>query len=236
MKTTQRSSSCGFLTMCFAYVLFHFYFAFTSYLKPKSCRTRMFCKRFSMNSLVKVPPYSILNFQRKMFFTQNWCNITLKLYLTKLKGFQMFTYDSEETFCSDDCRSWPREEKICWGMHAHIPDNVYWGICLFHVVWTNFFFCNSYVVHTEYNFLFSSTEHCAWAIISPKEVCVLTSASMIVYLFFTRSWSAIIELKLFFTRLWSAIIGTKQPKVSQSTSVLCALSEKFTSVSDAMSE
>jgi hypothetical protein len=42
------------------------------------------------------------------------------------------------------CRSWPREEKInnhgCWGKHAHIPDNDYWGICLFHVVWTNFFF------------------------------------------------------------------------------------------------
>jgi hypothetical protein len=32
-----------------------------------------------MNSLVKVPPYSKLNFQGKIFFTQNWCNITLKL-------------------------------------------------------------------------------------------------------------------------------------------------------------
>ena len=46
-------------------------------------------------------------------------------------------------FCSDDCRSWPRDEKInnheCWGKHAHIPDNDYWGICLFHVVWTIFF-------------------------------------------------------------------------------------------------
>jgi hypothetical protein len=67
-----------------------------------------------------------------------------------------------------------REEKInnhgCWGKHAHIPDNDYWGICLFHVVWANFFFGNySYVVHTEYIFIFfSSTEHCAWAIISPK--------------------------------------------------------------------
>jgi hypothetical protein len=30
------------------------------------------------NSLVKVPPYSKLNFQGKIFFTQNWCNITLK--------------------------------------------------------------------------------------------------------------------------------------------------------------
>jgi hypothetical protein len=46
-------------------------------------------------------------------------------------------------FCSDDCRSWPLHEKInnhgCWGKHAHIPDNDYWGICLFHVVWTIFF-------------------------------------------------------------------------------------------------
>jgi hypothetical protein len=33
------------------------------------------------------------------------------------------------------------------------------------------FFCNySYVVHTEYIYIFfSSTEHCTWAIISPKE-------------------------------------------------------------------
>jgi hypothetical protein len=29
-----------------------------------------------MNSLVKVPPYSKLNFQGKNVFTQNWCNIT----------------------------------------------------------------------------------------------------------------------------------------------------------------
>ena len=44
---------------------------------------------------------------------------------------------------SDDCWSWPREEKInnhgCWGKHGHIPDNDYWGICLFHVVWTILF-------------------------------------------------------------------------------------------------
>ena len=26
----------------------------------------------------------------------------------------------------------------CWGKHAHIPNNDYWGICLFHVVWTIF--------------------------------------------------------------------------------------------------
>ena len=54
------------------------------------------------------------------------------------------------------------------------------------------------------------------SIIIVRNVYMLTSASMIVYLFFTRSWSAIIGPKLFFTRLWSAIIGTKQPKVNQS--------------------
>ena len=39
-----------------------------------------------MNSLVKVPPYSKLNFQGKIVFTQNWCNITLNqnLFLNKL--------------------------------------------------------------------------------------------------------------------------------------------------------
>jgi hypothetical protein len=83
-------------------------------------------------------------------------------------------------FCSDDCRSWPCDEKInnhgCWGKHAHIPDNDYWGICLFHVVWTIFFFfgCNYSCTHGIYFYLhptfFSSTEQCAWAIISPKEL------------------------------------------------------------------
>jgi hypothetical protein len=41
------------------------------------------------------------------------------------------------------------------------------------------------------------------SIIIVRNVCVLTSASMIVYLFFTMSWSAIIGPKLFFTRSWS---------------------------------
>ena len=81
----------------------------------------------------------------------------------------------EEMFWSDDCRSWPREEQInnhgCWGKHAHIPDNDYWGICLVLYRVNQFFFCNySYVVHTEYIFIyFSSIEHCAWVIISSKE-------------------------------------------------------------------
>jgi hypothetical protein len=45
--------------------------------------------------------------------------------------------------------SW-RKVKQSWMLrkHAHIPDNDYWGICLFHVVWTNFFCNYSYVVQT----------------------------------------------------------------------------------------
>ena len=64
-------------------------------------------------------------------------------------------------------------------MIAHIPDNDRthsWQWLLrnlsvsCHV--NQIFFCNySYMVHTEYIyiFFFSSIEHCAWAIISPKE-------------------------------------------------------------------
>ena len=56
-------------------------------------------------------------------------------------------------FCSDDCRSWPREKKInnhgCWGKHAHIPDSDYWGICLFHVVWTNFLLLQLFLCGTH---------------------------------------------------------------------------------------
>ena len=102
------------------------------------------------------------------------------LLLWRLINFRLLCSDDcrswprEEKFWFDDCRSWPREEKInnhgCWGKHAHIPDNDYWEICLFHVVWTNFLGNYSYVVHTEYiYFFFHQLNICAWAIISPKE-------------------------------------------------------------------
>ena len=42
-----------------------------------------------MNSLIKVPPYSKLNFQGEMFFTQSWCNITLNKEIL----FFFFFYD-----------------------------------------------------------------------------------------------------------------------------------------------
>jgi hypothetical protein len=68
------------------------------------------------------------------------------------------SWPREEKFWSDDCRSWPREEKInnhgCWGKHAHIPDNDYWGICLFHVVWTIFVVAIILVWYTRNIYIF----------------------------------------------------------------------------------
>jgi len=43
-----------------------------------------------INSLVKVPPYSKLNFHGKIFFTQNWCNITLKQRIISLREAMVF--------------------------------------------------------------------------------------------------------------------------------------------------
>jgi hypothetical protein len=65
--------------------------------------------------------------------------------------------------------------------HTHIPDNDYWGICLFHVVWTNFFCNYSYVVHMEYIYIyiFPSTEQCAWADNLPERVQILGHAHII---------------------------------------------------------
>jgi hypothetical protein len=84
--------------------------------------------------------------------------------LWRLINFRLFCSDDcrswprEEKFWSDDCRSWPREEKInnhgYWGKHAHIPDNDYWEICLFHVVWTNFFCAIILMWYTQNIFLF----------------------------------------------------------------------------------
>ena len=79
-------------------------------------------------------------------------HVSTSSLLWRLINFRLFYSDDcqswsrEEKFWSDDYWSWLCEEKInnhgCRGKHAHIPDNNYWGICLFHVVWTNFFAIN----------------------------------------------------------------------------------------------
>jgi hypothetical protein len=84
--------------------------------------------------------------------------IVLTIALWRLINFRLF--------CYDDCRSWHREEKInnhgCWGKHTHIPDNDYWGICLFHVMWTNFvlqlFLCGTHGIYFYFNFHFHLPE------------------------------------------------------------------------------
>ena len=88
-------------------------------------------------------------------------------------------------FCSDDCRSWPCEEKInnhgCRGKHAHIPDNDYWGICLFHVVWTKFFLllflCGTHVIIYIYFFFINWTVHMSDNL--PERVQILDHAHFI---------------------------------------------------------
>jgi hypothetical protein len=70
-----------------------------------------------------------------------------------------------------------RNNHGCWGKHAHIPDNDYWGICLFHVVWTTKINCITLKIRSkadvksksqtiwQHIILFSSTVKqmiCAW--------------------------------------------------------------------------
>ena len=86
-------------------------------------------------------------------------------------------------FCSDDCRSWPRDEKInnygCWGKHAHIPDNDYWGICLlFQVVWTTFvlvqlFLCGTHGIYFNINWTVHMSDNL------PERVQILGHAHII---------------------------------------------------------
>jgi hypothetical protein len=120
---------------------------------------------------------------RNMFPTTR--NLQIHVHVYRLRHYCGDWYF--QLFWSDDCRSWPREEKInnhgCWGKHAHIPDNDYWGICLFHVVWTNFFLQVLCGTHRIYIFFFSSTEHCARVIISPKELksCVTRISFALLY-------------------------------------------------------
>jgi hypothetical protein len=91
-------------------------------------------------------------------------------------------------FCSNDCRLWPREEKLnnhgCFvSTHTFLTMIIEESVCF--MSYEPNFFCNySYVVHTEYIYIFfSSTEQCAWAIISPKEFksCVTCISFALLY-------------------------------------------------------
>jgi hypothetical protein len=88
---------------------------------------------------------------QNMFPTTRNLQIRVHVYRPRHCGGDWLTFGCFVPMIAD------HDEKIsnhgCWGKHTHIPDNDYWGICLFHVVWTIFFGCNySYVVHLEYIF------------------------------------------------------------------------------------
>ena len=79
--------------------------------------------------------------------------------------------------------SWRRDKQSCWCKHAHIPDNDYWDTLCFMSCEPIFvlllFLCGA---HGIYIYFFSSTEHCAWAIIVynlPERVQILCHAHII---------------------------------------------------------
>ena len=126
------------------------------------------------------------------------------LLLWRLINFRLFWSDDcrswprEEKFWFDDCRSWPREEKInnhgCWGKHAHIPDNDYWGICLVSCRVNQFFVVAiilMWYTRNIYIYIFSSTEHCTWVIISPKEFKSYVTHISFAFLYWKTELSAV---------------------------------------------
>ena len=61
-----------------------------------------------MTSLVKAPPYSKLNFQGKIFFTQNWCNMPSQGHhcfpnFPVVDWFSLFIFLWVLTFPLEDC-------------------------------------------------------------------------------------------------------------------------------------
>jgi hypothetical protein len=69
------------------------------------------------------------------------------------------------------------------------------------------FFCNySYVVHTEYIYIyfFSSTEHCTWAIISPKELksCVTRISFALLY---TLRWMTKFDILIHYNEIKNSL-------------------------------
>ena len=96
-------------------------------------------------------------------FTKLFMNVSSRNIFPTIRNLQIRVHVYRPRhFCGDwltfGCfvpimTSW-RNIKQSWMLrkHAHISDNDYWGICLLHVVWTNFICNYSYVVHTEYFF------------------------------------------------------------------------------------
>ena len=92
-------------------------------------------------------------------------------------------------FCSDDCRSWPRDEKIKI-MDAEVSTHTFLAMiieesvcfmsCEPFFILVQLFLCGTrgiyFYLHPTF---FSSTEQCTWAIISPERVQILGHAHII---------------------------------------------------------
>jgi hypothetical protein len=79
-----------------------------------------------MTSLVKVPPYSKLNFQGKIFFTQNWCNIPSQGHycfpnFPVVDWFSLFIYIWVLTFPLEDCSEFGNFVITLTRLHVYRP-------------------------------------------------------------------------------------------------------------------
>jgi len=97
----------------------------------------------------------------------------------------------------------------CWGKHAHIPDNYYWGICLFHVVPLH-----AYYVIVYYHIFWALTIYCWW-------VCANKVLLLFIYLQSIEKKFCFDLVRIFF---FSLIAIEKNKNVSN------CLKKKFRSV------
>jgi hypothetical protein len=105
----------------------------------------IFCLETCMNSLVKVPPYSKFNFLGKIFFTQNWCNITLTKWLLRNTSFSCrvnqfifailmwYTHNLPEKSSNVGSRAYPLH--YCTGQQNYLLSNI-WAITPIALCWS----------------------------------------------------------------------------------------------------
>ena len=61
-----------------------------------------------MNSLVNVLPYSKLNFQGEIFFTKNWCKITLNIIKSIKAAFGHYVMNATDIGHSDASQNYKK--------------------------------------------------------------------------------------------------------------------------------
>ena len=83
-----------------------------------------------------------------------------------------------------------RSNHGCWGKHVHIPDNDYWGIRMFPVVWTNFFVAIILMWYTRNIYIYYFINW-TWAIISPKEFKSCVTCILFALLYWNTELSAV---------------------------------------------